>query len=236
MKSNWPGDVEMESNVIVSGGEAKGAAGKPIENVIFDFGNVLVDWEPQAALLPRYSKELTDKFLDNDNSGFYDISNGMDIGGTRAEAIATMREQYGEPWTGMFEYYLENFLDSLVGTVEGMRVMINDLKAADIGVWGLSNWSAELFPPAKELYPILSSLDDVVVSGFVKLRKPHRDIFEFALKRFGISAETALFLDDKGMNIAGSNSAGIRGAKFTDAYNLRKLLKGQGIDIPGIIG
>ncbi|MDF7664896.1 HAD family phosphatase [Bifidobacterium sp. ESL0745] len=236
MKSSWPGDVEMESNVIVSGDEAKGAAGKPIENVIFDFGNVLVDWEPQAALLPRYSKELTDKFLDNDNSGFCDISDAMDMGGTKAEAIAAMREQYGEPWTSMFEYYLENFLDSLVGTVEGMRVMVNDLKAAGIGVWGLSNWSADLFPPAKEVYPILSSLDDAVISGFVKLRKPHCDIFKFALKRFDIPSDTALFVDDKGMNIVGSNSAGIRGVKFTDACNLRKLLKGQGIVIPGIIG
>ncbi|MDF7641012.1 HAD family phosphatase [Bifidobacterium sp. ESL0784] len=230
----WPGEPEMDYNVIKSEDAAKGSVSKPIENVIFDFGNVLVGWDPQAAMLPRYSKELTDKFLDNDVSGFYDASDAMDIGGTAAQAVAWVRGKNGEPWATMADYYYRNFVDSLIGPVEGMRVLVNDLKAAGIGVWGLSNWATELFPPAKEMYPILSDLDDAVVSGYVKLRKPHRDIFEFSLKRFGIPADTALFVDDKAMNIVGANSAGIRGVRFNDSYKLREILRQSGIDIPGI--
>ncbi|WEV66418.1 HAD family phosphatase [Bifidobacterium sp. ESL0764] len=230
----WPGEPEMEYNVIKSGDAAQGAAGKPIENVIFDFGNVLVRWDPQAVMLPRYSQELTDRFLDNDVSGFYDASDEMDVGGRAVEAVAAVRQKYGEPWAGMLDYYFKNFEDSLVGPVEGMRVLINDLKSAGIGVWGLSNWATELFPPAKKFYPILSDLDDAVVSGYVKLRKPHRDIFEFALKRFDIPADTAVFIDDKAMNIVGANSAGIRGVRFNDSGKLRALLRRSGVDIQGI--
>ncbi|WEV53725.1 HAD family phosphatase [Bifidobacterium sp. ESL0704] len=230
----WPGEPEMDYNVIKSEDAAQGAAGKPIENVIFDFGNVLVEWDPQAVMLPRYSQELTDKFLDNDVSGFYDASDAMDVGGTAVEAVASVRKQYGEPWAGMLDYYFKNFEDSLVGPVEGMRVLVNDLKAAGIGVWGLSNWATELFPPAEKIYPILSDLDDAVVSGYVKLRKPHRDIFEFALERFGICADSAVFIDDKAMNIVGANAAGIRGIRFNDSGALRQLLREQGLAIPGI--
>ncbi|MCO6558291.1 MAG: HAD family phosphatase [Bifidobacterium sp.] len=230
----WPGEPEMDYNVIKSDDAAKGADGKPIENVVFDFGNVLVNWDPQAVMLPRYSQELTDRFLDNDVSGFYDASDAMDIGGTSVQAVASVRKQYGEPWADMLDYYFKNFEDSLVGPVQGMRVLVNDLKAAGIGVWGLSNWATELFPPARKFYPILSDLDDAVVSGYVKLRKPHRDIFEFALKRFGIPADTALFVDDKAMNIVGANSAGIRGVRFNDSAKLRALLRQNGIGIPDI--
>ncbi|WEV69965.1 HAD family phosphatase [Bifidobacterium sp. ESL0775] len=230
----WPGEPEMDYNVIKAEDAAQGAAGEPIENVIFDFGNVLVRWDPQAAMLPRYSQELTDKFLDNDVSGFYDASDSMDIGGTEAEAIARSRKKYGDFWADMMVYYYDNFEDSLVGPVEGMRVLVNDLKAAGIGVWGLSNWATELFPPAKRMYPILSDLDDAVVSGYVKLRKPHRDIFEYALKRFAIDAKTAVFIDDKAMNIVGANASGIRGVRFDDSYKLRALLRQQGLNIPGI--
>lgn len=48
----------------------------------------------------------------------------------------------------------------------------------------------------------------------VKLRKPHKEIYEAALNQFGIKADGALFIDDKAMNIVGSNAAGIRGVRF----------------------
>ena len=68
----------------------------------------------------------------------------------------------------------------------GRRVLINDLKAAGVHVWGLSNWQKDLFPIALDNFDILRSLDDRVVSGYVSLRKPNKDIYEFALQQFGI--------------------------------------------------
>ena len=90
----------------------------------------------------------------------------------------------------------------------GARVLVNDLKAAGIGVWGLSNWESSLFHVAEEQCDILQQLDGKLVSGFVKLRKPHKEIYEAALNQFGIKADGALFIDDKAMNIVGSNAAG----------------------------
>ena len=78
-------------------------------------------------------------------------------------------------------------------------------------MWGLSNWERELYPIAEECCPILQQLDGKVVSGYVRLRKPHRDIYEYALREFGIDPSTAVFIDDKAMNIVGANAAGIRG-------------------------
>lgn len=230
----WPGEPEMEYDVLVADGDAARNAGEPITDVIFDFGNVLVYWNPRTVMTPRYSDELIDQFLDNDVSGFYDINDELDAGMSNDEGVALMRERYGNKWADMMQYYLDNFVDSLTGVVPGARVLINDLKSAGVHVWGLSNWQKDLFPVALERYDILSSLEDRVVSGYVGLRKPHRDIYDYALRQFGIDASGALFVDDKAMNIVGANKAGIRGVRFKDSRALRTLLIDAGVDIPAI--
>ncbi|KAB8288937.1 haloacid dehalogenase [Bifidobacterium ramosum] len=230
----WPGEPDMEHDVLMADGNAASAAGKPITDVIFDFGNVLIYWDPAAVLIARYSQDTIDQFLDNDISGFYDANDRMDGGASTAEGIAWMRETHGDRWADILQYYCDNFEDSLTGIVPGMRVLVDDLKAAGVGVWGLSNWEKSLFHCAEENCKILQRLDGKLVSGFVKLRKPHRDIYEAALKDFGIAAETSVFVDDKAMNIVGANEAGIRGIRFSDSRKLREILIRQGVAIPGV--
>ena len=205
----WPGEPDMDYDVLVADGEAAANAGKPITDVIFDFGNVLIYWDPVAVLIPRYSQKTIDEFLDNDISGFYDVNDLMDGGTSTDEAIAIMRRDKGDKWADILDYYIKNFRDSLTGIVPGARVLVNDLKAAGIGVCKL-------------------------VSGFVKLRKPHKEIYEAALNQFGIKADGALFIDDKAMNIVGSNAAGIRGVRFQDPVKLRELLIANGVNIPAV--
>lgn len=230
----WPGEPDMEYDVMVADGAAAANAGKPITDVIFDFGNVLIYWDPAAVLIPRYRRETIDAFLDNDISGFYDVNDLMDGGMEPSEAVAIMRRDHGDKWADILEYYIANFRDSLTGIVPGARVLVNDLKAAGIHVWGLSNWEASLFHVAEEQCDILEALDGKIVSGFVKLRKPHKDIYEAALKEFGIAADGAVFIDDKAMNIVGANEAAIRGVRFQDPAKLRQLLIDAGVDIPAV--
>ena len=214
----WPGEPDMDYDVLVADGEAAANAGKPITDVIFDFGNVLIYWDPVAVLIPRYSQKTIDEFLDNDISGFYDVNDLMDGGTSTDEAIAIMRRDKGDKWADILDYYIKNFRDSLTGIVPGARVLVNDLKAAGIGVWGLSNWESSTFHVAEEQCDILQQLDGKLVSGFVKLR----------------NADGALFIDDKAMNIVGSNAAGIRGVRFQDPVKLRELLIANGVNIPAV--
>ena len=188
----WPGEPQMEYDVLMADGNAAANAGRQITDVIFDFGNVLIYWDPAAVMTPRYSDGLVEQFLDNDVSGFYDINNELDAGMSNDDGVALMRERHGDQWADMMRYYLDNFVDSLTGVVPG-------------------NWQKDLFPVALDHYDILCSLEDRVVSGYVGLRKPHRDIYDYALKQFGIDASGALFVDDKAMIIVGANEAGIRG-------------------------
>ncbi|RBP98428.1 HAD family hydrolase [Bifidobacterium aemilianum] len=232
--TGWPGEPRMEYDKLIAQGQAAGAAGKPIEHVIFDFGNVLVYWDARQALLSRYDQASIERFLDNDVSGFYDAADMMDANTGQEEAIDWMRRTHGGQWADMLAYYLDNFEDSLTGLVPGARVLIEDLKAAGIGVWGLSNWERELFIQAEGLYPILGQLQDRVVSGFVNLRKPDPAIYRMALDSFGLDPSTSIFVDDKAMNIVAANQVGLRGVRFSDHRKLRQILIASGIDIPNL--
>ena len=75
----WPGEPDMDYDVLVADGEAAANAGKPITDVIFDFGNVLIYWDPVAVLIPRYSQKTINEFLDR-NKTFGEVKAEFKIG------------------------------------------------------------------------------------------------------------------------------------------------------------
>lgn len=231
----WPGDPDMPFDKVIEQDEAANAAGKPIKHVIFDFGNVLITWDPAAALLPRYDKSIVEQFLDNNVSGFYDYNDLTDEGASLDEVVARMRAEKGDKWADIYQYYLDNFEDTLTGVVPGSRALVRDLQEAGIGTWGLSNWESVTFAQADRYCPVLKALDDRVVSGFVNMRKPNLDIYQYALEKFGIEAQDCIFLDDKAMNIIAANKCGIRGIRFSNAQRAREILIELGVSIPSVI-
>lgn len=184
--------------------------------------------------LLRYSEKRIEDFLDNDISGFYDACDRMDAGASPAEGIAWIRETHGERWAEMLTYYFDNFLDSLTGTIPGMRVLVHDIKTAGLGVWGLSNWQRETIGEAENAYEILRMLNGRVISSEVHMRKPDTAIYMKALESFGIDAETTVFVDDRASNVIGANRAGIRCIRFRDERGLRETLIDAGVPIPAV--
>ncbi len=230
----WPGEIRVEADVIQAEQEAALCQGQPIEQVIFDFGNVLIRWQPEMAMVARYGRKSIEAMLDDSCSGFYRANDMMDGGATCAQARDWVAANCGSPWDAMFAYYCDHFVDSLAGPVPGARMLVEDLKAAGMGVWGLTNWGAELFHHAWDGDSFLHRLDGVVVSGPIHMRKPDPAIYRYALDQFGIQAGRTLFVDDKGMNVVGANKAGIRSLRFSNPYGLRTALIEAGVNIPQV--
>lgn len=229
--SGWPGEPRMDYDVLMAEGPAARSVSSRVTDVMFDFGNVLVRWDPAAALVSRYSETTARRFLDDSISGFYAANDLMDAGGSMEDGVEFVAREHGEPWASMMRFYVENFEDSVLGVMPGARVLIDDLRRAGVGVWGLSNWQRDLYAATERRYDVLRRLDGVVVSGVVGLRKPDAAIFELALSRFGIDRATTLFIDDKAMNVQGANRAGIRAVRFSDPRRLRGLLVAAGVPI-----
>lgn len=212
--------------------------GDKIQNVIFDFGNVLVRWDIYGALISRYSPELINQFRLNETSGFEDANVLFDLGEPLEKAVELIKREHGEGiWVEMIEWYLSHFPDSILGEIAGSRQLVCDLKEAGIRVFGLSNWSADLFERALPRLPeVIFMMEDRVVSGYIHQRKPDRNIFETAITKFKVDPARTAFVDDKAENVRAGLEAGLRAVRFESPAQIRRALIEMGAPIPALKG
>ena len=191
-------------------------------NLIFDFGGVLIDWNPHY-LYDSYfgDRAKTDWFLANICT--MDWNGQVDAGKPMAEATAELVAKFPE-WKKEIEMYFGRWIEMIGEAIPGMYELLLELKARGHRLFGLSNWSAETFVQIKEDFPALKLLEGMVVSGYVKCLKPSPEIYQLLLDRYSLKASDCVFIDDNAANVAAANSLGIRGILFTGASDLRKQL------------
>ena len=196
-----------------------------IKNIVFDFGGVLVDWNPRY-LYDKYfgDAEQSQWFLDN--ICLYSWNIQMDGGKPFAEGVAEMVEKFPE-YKEAIEIYHSRWVEMIGGEVEGTADLIRRLKAAGYGVYGLTNWSNETYPFIRDTYPIFSEFDGIVVSGDEKLLKPDPAIYDCLLGRYGLKAEESIFIDDNVANVAGAMVVGMYAIQFQDAKQVEDQLRLQ---------
>ncbi|HET6940127.1 MAG TPA: HAD family phosphatase [Nocardioides sp.] len=199
------------------------------KGVIWDLGNVLIEWDPRAAVAAGVGEEEARRFFDADDFDFMAWNQVQDAGGSWADGLDAVRRSHPH-WERHVQAYRENFERSL-GEVPGTGDLVRELDDAGVPMWGLTNWSHELYPYAPRLYPILGLLEDVVVSGTEGVAKPDPAIFELAVARTGLRAEDLVFVDDSEANVAAAIEAGLDGILFTGADDLRAQLHDRGLPV-----
>ncbi len=192
-------------------------------NLIFDFGGVLIDWDPHHLFDPYFGdRTKTDWFLANVCT--MEWNSRMDFGKPFSEGVAELSERFPQ-WKNEIELYWTGWPRMIGGPIPGMYELLLELKARGHRLFGLSNWSAETFDGfIKGKYPSLDLLEGMVISGYEGFGKPDPEIFRLLLERYSLQAADCAFIDDNAANVAAANSLGIRGILFTGASDLRKLL------------
>ena len=201
-----------------------------MRGIIWDFGNVLIDWDPRPAIVASVGEAEADRFLAAEDFDFMAWNHLRDAGATWDDGEAEVRRTHPH-WAEHAAAYRANFELSMVGPVPGTAELVAELHAAGVRQLGLTNWSHELYPAAPRLYPVLDLLDDVVVSGTEKVAKPDPAIFEIAVRRAGIPAEELVFVDDREDNVAGAIDCGLDAILFTGADDLRLELRKRGLPV-----
>ncbi|GAB2781264.1 HAD family phosphatase [Nocardioides salsibiostraticola] len=200
----------------------------PPRGIVWDLGNVLIDWQPHAAIAAGVGAEEANRFLGAEDFDFMGYNHGPDGGMTWAEAEAAVADSHPH-WLSHARAYREHFPRSLVGEVPGSVDILRALHAADVPMWGLTNWSHELYPNAPAMFDFLGLLQGVVVSGTEGIAKPDPRIFELTAARAGHSPEYLIFIDDRADNVVASCAVGMDGIRFTDAAQLRRDLRDRGL-------
>ncbi|HEX9330338.1 MAG TPA: HAD family phosphatase [Anaerolineales bacterium] len=196
----------------------------PIKAVIFDFGNVLLEWNPRLVYKRFFPNdpEGMERFLTEVN--FADWNLQQDKGRPFTEGIAILSGQFPH-YSHLIQAYHDHWIDSVGGSITGTVYILKQLKQAGYSLYGLSNWSAETFPHAREKYDFFDLFDDIVLSGEVGHIKPDPEIFQILLAKIGKPAEQCLFIDDALPNIRQAQKMGFATIHFQSPEQLEAILR-----------
>lgn len=199
-----------------------------IQAIIFDFGNVLLEWDPRN-VYRRYfpnDDQAMERFLQEVN--FMEWNAQQDKGRKFSEGVAELSRQFPH-YTELIRAYHDNWKDSIGRHFEGTVEIMKRLKKAGYPLYGLSNWSAETFPIARKKYDFFHLLDDAVISGEVGLIKPEPEIFELLLEKIGKPAHACVFIDDALANIEQAQKMGFVTVHFQSPEHLEEELHRLGV-------
>ena len=193
--------------------------------VLFDMGSVLIGWEVRPPFRPHFgSNDELDEFLRGTFREIYDAVHDGD--GSMAECLRPVRERH--PDIGhLIDIYETDWAGFITGVMEETVAVVRELHARGVALYGLTNWPAQVWPPQRLMpeqaasYAFLDLFRDVWVSGEHKVRKPDPESYRSALRRFGLSAVEAVFVDDSAANVAAAEALGIESFRFRDAPTLR---------------
>lgn len=199
-----------------------------INTIIFDLGNVLINWEPKLLYNKIFdSEEKTNHFIENICTLSWNEE--QDAGRTLKQGTDILIAQYPQYKIEIKAYY-DRWEEMLNGAIEGSVEILRRLKACGkYKVYALTNWSSELFPIALRNFEFLNWFDGIVVSGDEGIRKPEAAFFQILFDRYQVKPEDAVFIDDNLRNAEASKKLGLKTIRFTSAEELEKELKDLGI-------
>lgn len=200
-----------------------------IKNIVFDIGNVLVDYCWEEHIVRRgFSGEkkerlgrammLSDTWQEVDRGVWSEEQLLAGFIGNDRELEAEIRTVFSD-------------MSTLVRERSGSKDWLRSLKADGYRVYYLSNFSSKVEREAKKELSFLEEMDGGILSYTVRLIKPDPAIYRLLLERYGLSAEESVFLDDSAANVQAAKALGMEGILVTSQEQARKeldsLLKGR---------
>jgi 2-haloacid dehalogenase len=196
--------------------------------IIFDFGGVLVDWNPRHLYRQLFGTDDVgmERFLAEVCTPEWNLR--QDAGRPWAEAVAELVAVHPAQ-ADLIRAYHERWVETLAGPIHDSVTILRELDQAGYRLYGLTNWSHETFPLARARYPFFDWFDGIVVSGVEGLIKPDTRLYVRLLERYDIDPTRAVFIDDNPHNVQAAVALGIHGIHFRSPPELRDELEALGL-------
>ena len=199
-----------------------------IDNVVFDLGGVLINWDPRNL----YRKVMPDT---QTVEGFlrdvctFEWNAEQDAGRPLAEATQILVDQFPQQETYIRMYY-DRWEEMLNGSISESVTLLKHLQQQDNHrLLALTNWSHETFPRALELFDFLGWFEGIVVSGAEGLKKPDARIYQVLFDRYKIDPSKSVFIDDSFPNVEAARNLGMHAIHFQGPLGLGEELRQLGV-------
>ena len=199
-----------------------------IKTIVFDIGGVLADY--------RMKEFLMEKGLDGPMIKRVLKASVMNPYWGRFERGEVTEEETLQAFTAA-DPEIERELLLAFTNLSGMLVsrdyaipLVQRLKKAGYGVYYLSNYSKKAYDECGKSLAFMPYMDGGIVSFKVGMTKPDQRMFACFLERFGLTAESCLFVDDTEENVLAARALGFSGLVFSGVDGLMEELKKLGVE------
>lgn len=201
-----------------------------IKAVIFDFGGVLIDWNPYY-LLRKVMVNDTDieNFLQEIDfkSWNYECDKGLPFEASVEELCLKFPHR-----AELLRIYNERWLETLGRVFDRNVETLKALKDRGVPLYGLSNWSAEKFALVEPRYEFFSWFIDKAISGREKTAKPDPQLARILLERNHLDPKECVYIDDSEDNIRMGKNLGLNVILYQSSQQLRTALADHGFLLP----
>lgn len=197
-----------------------------IEAVVYDIGNVLIEWNPErfydAEIGEARRKELFAQVP------LHEMNDRVDLGHDFKPTIYAMADQHPE-FGDEIRLWHDRWIEMASPAINLSVQLLRALRANGVPVFALSNFGIGSFKVAQAAYDFLHEFDRPYISGHMGVIKPDPEIYRRLEEDSGVAPEALLFVDDRADNIAMAASRGWQTHQFTGAQAWADRLLSEGL-------
>ena len=175
--------------------------------VIFDIGNVLIEWNPEAYFDRLMSVEARERMFAE--TAIVEMNTEIDRGAAFRQTVYDLAELH-PAWSYMIRRWHDDWLAILTPEIAPCSRILRALRSRGVPVFALSNFGGDNFDVALRHYPVLAEFDRAYISGRMGVVKPDPQIYQRVEADCGLPAGSLLFVDDRADNIAAAAARGWR--------------------------
>jgi putative hydrolase of the HAD superfamily len=200
-----------------------------IKNMIFDLGNVLIDFKPEKFLLgyttnENYIKEFTSRVIRSN------IWLNLDRG---IISLKNAEKEFIERFPNYSKFivwFFKHWMEMLTPIKKNVKILY-DLESNGYNLYILSNFIIEAFDFVSKNYDFLSLFDGGIISGRVKMIKPESKIYQKLINKYNLVPEESVFIEDVEEFLLPAKKLNLKTILFSNNTDLRLELRKLGINI-----
>lgn len=194
--------------------------------VIFDIGNVLTGWQPEAfydRVLGEARRRALFAAVD-----LHGVNASVDDGAPFRATMYALADRHPD-WADEIRMWHDRWDELASPRIDGSVALLRALKARGVPVFALSNMGGDVFAHACTRLEFLIEFDRAYVSGALRLSKPDPAIYAHVERDCGLPPDSLLFTDDRAENVVAAARRGWRTHQFESWQGWARRLVAEGL-------
>ncbi|WP_438987279.1 HAD-IA family hydrolase [Marivivens donghaensis] len=197
-----------------------------IEAVVFDIGNVLIEWNPERVYDRVIGVERRKAMFEAVD--LHGMNDQVDRGQNWYDAVSECAARNPD-WHDEIMMWHERWLEMASPAIDHSVRLLRALRSKGVPVFALSNFGIQTFEIGEREYPFLEEFDRRYISGHMGEVKPEPEIYRMLEDDCGVAPTALLFADDRADNIAAAAARGWNTHLFTDPQGFAVRLVAEGL-------